>query len=216
MAKQNSNSYGFNFRTLDQKSLRAREAFLDAVAKGDDEKLNQISPEDQRAFVNYPDHRSGNMHRTAIIYASQNFKHDLVKHLIGLGADVNARDAEGWSALNVAVSNGDIWLIETLLDNKADINIRDNEEWTPLMEAIQHGLETVAGLLLERGADVRPRNNEGMRALDMAVDFGHDKIANLIRPIQQKLDTDDSVIAMRSGTKRKINAPAPARFRKAG
>lgn len=216
MPKQNSNSYDFNSRSLDQKGLRDREAFLDAAATGDEEKLKAFPPEDQRKFANYRDPRPSHSRRTALIYASQNGHDGVIRHLLGLGADPDIKDTDGWAALTVAVANNRRGIVEILLDGKADINTQDNGLWTPLMEAINRGSEDIALLLIQRGADLRLRNEEGMTALDLAQDFQLQKTINTLAPILQKLDTADSVRVMRTGTARKVSAPSPARFRKAG
>lgn len=216
MSKQNGNSPGFNTVALDQKSRAAQEAFLDAVATGDTEKLAKIPLEEQRALVNCRDMRGGHMQRTALIYASQNGREDIVRHLLSLGADVNIKDEDGWSALTAAVANGALWALGVLLDSHADINNRDREGWTPLMEALNRDREGIALMLIARGADLRPVNGDGMTAMDMAQDLGLEKAAEAMAPILQKLDTDASVAAMRGGTARRISAPSPARFRKAG
>ena len=216
MPKQNSNSYDFNSRTLDQKGLRAREDFLEAVAKGEEEKLALIPLEDQRAFVNYRDPRSAHSRRTALMYASLNGHENMARHLIALGADPDMKDSDGWSALTFAVAYNRQDIAGMLLDAQADINSRDNEGWTPLMEAIGRDSQKIALFLIERGADVTPRNNEGMTALEMSQDLVRNKVTEALLPIVQKLDTDAAVDAMRAGTSRKVSAPAPAKFRKAG
>lgn len=216
MAKHKSNSSGFNTRALDQKALKAREDFLDAIAKGDTEKLNKISLENQRSFVNYRDPRPTHMERTALIYASQNGREDLVRHLLSLDADIDMKDSFGWSALTASVTNKTTWVMEVLLESNADIDSRDNEGWTPLMEALNRDREDIALRLLEKGAGVRPRNNDGMTAMDIAQDKKLEQIVKAIAPILQDMDTQASVSAMRHGTPRKISAPAPARFRKTG
>lgn len=81
----------------------------------------------------------------------------LVKH----GADVNAQDAEGQTALHVACDTQDEGLLETLLDLGAKLGVRDEYGNTPshllLRNTQEKGgdetrLENIARILVSRGA----------------------------------------------------------------
>jgi len=55
-----------------------------------------------------------------------------VSLLIGHGADVNAKTANGTAALHYAANNGDLFVVKLLLSKKADPNIQDHRKFAPL------------------------------------------------------------------------------------
>lgn len=87
--------------------------------------------------------------------------------LLEAGADVNAVNGWGKSALHAAAERDNAEYIKILLERGADINIQNREGYTPLMKAIyRENLETVK-LLLDNGADVNIKNNDGETVFDM-------------------------------------------------
>jgi len=90
-----------------------------------------------------------------------------VRRLIDAGADVNARNASGATALMWAVS--DEPMTRLLVEHGADVNAASDEGRTPLMIASGlHGNVAVVRLLLERGAKVDAEANGGTAVLDAA------------------------------------------------
>jgi len=75
-----------------------------------------------------------------------------VKRLIGEGADVNAQNSEGWTALMLASDQENPAIAKLLIDEGADVNIQDNEGWTALLWALREGYPEIAELLREAGA----------------------------------------------------------------
>lgn len=55
-----------------------------------------------------------------------------VKALIALGANVNKKDSQGWSALHHAASEGYIDIVEYLLRSHADVQALNREQHTPM------------------------------------------------------------------------------------
>ncbi|MEB3197876.1 MAG: ankyrin repeat domain-containing protein [Candidatus Sericytochromatia bacterium] len=76
-----------------------------------------------------------------------------VRALIANGADLNARDAEGYTALTWAAQFGRAPVVEYLLARHAQPNVVDRWGYTPLMWALQQGHTPTAALLLSRGAN---------------------------------------------------------------
>ena len=106
--------------------------------------------------------------------------------LIKLGADVNAQDLNGNTALMWAVSVNRSWedkgpLVSLLMDGGADPNISNNRSMTPLLLAAMNkegaGVITV---LAEKGANLNLRSDEQMTALMFAAAYGWKDNVNVL------------------------------------
>jgi ankyrin repeat protein len=98
----------------------------------------------------------------------------IVDELLARGADVNARDVVGNTALMLTASpyqNGDE-IARHLLKAGALVNARDRNGRTALMEAAERGNTAVADVLLQAGADVRLTDDQGRIALEIARAYG--------------------------------------------
>ncbi|MDD5585107.1 MAG: tetratricopeptide repeat protein [Candidatus Omnitrophica bacterium] len=78
-----------------------------------------------------------------------------VKRFVLRGVDVNARDAQGSTALHLA-QNADI--VKLLVENKADVNAHDTEFG---MTPIFNKSKDAALVLIEAGADINARGKKG-------------------------------------------------------
>lgn len=76
--------------------------------------------------------------------------------LIGRGADVNAKDGDGSTPLQVAVRADNRLLTKRLIGFGADVNIPDSEGRTPLSIAAENGNRHILDLLLRFGARAEP------------------------------------------------------------
>lgn len=88
---------------------------------------------------------------------------------VASGADINARDAGGRTALhNTIIRNESApTLVETLIDLGANVNARDNKGRAPLHAnaAAFNGPKAthrITELLINAGADPKPRDNYGL------------------------------------------------------
>jgi len=109
-----------------------------------------------------------------------------LSHLLASGAEINARDPRGYSALMLAAYAGHYEAFEYLLQQGADPNSKDSAGNSVLMGAAFKGqLEMVRQLLLV-GADANAQNHAGLTALDFASQFGRSEVATLLgeRPPQ--------------------------------
>ncbi|MDD5773296.1 MAG: ankyrin repeat domain-containing protein [bacterium] len=75
-----------------------------------------------------------------------------VKRLLETGADINTKNRQGWTILNIAIYNGYIDVIKLLIEKGVDINARYSDNWTPLKIAIHTQNEEVIELLKNSGA----------------------------------------------------------------
>lgn len=105
---------------------------------------------------------------------------DAVKRLIDKGADPNASDAKGRSAMLLGVMAGHEDAAEALLRRGARISTADVNGKTALMWAAEAGHMAVAELLLKRGADIEARDKYGQTALIDAAWRGRDKIVEML------------------------------------
>lgn len=85
-----------------------------------------------------------------------------VKALVGAGADIHARDWEGYTPLTWAAQHGRRDVVDYLLGRYAQPNAVDRWGYTPLMWAVQQGHTDVAALLLSKGANPRTSTNFGV------------------------------------------------------
>jgi ankyrin repeat protein len=104
-----------------------------------------------------------------------------VSALIAKGADVNAKNNYGWTALSHAARAGNAELVKLLLAHGADVNARDGSGWTPLMRAAMKGHAEAVRVLLEHGALVNVKEkDEGWTALHWAAARGYEKVVKLL------------------------------------
>ncbi|GAB3379516.1 ankyrin repeat domain-containing protein [Spongiibacter taiwanensis] len=95
---------------------------------------------------------------------------DVVKILIDAGADLNTRNADGWTPLAMAARYRSAAHVELLLDAGADIEATNKHGMTPLYLALAGEDPAVATLLVERGASLSATTNEGKTILAYAAE----------------------------------------------
>jgi ankyrin repeat protein len=95
-----------------------------------------------------------------------------VRRLVQAGADVNAAQADGATALHWAAYHGDADLAKLLLDAGADASAANREGSTPLWLAATRGDAKVIETLLAGGADANEELPLGRRPLMLAARSG--------------------------------------------
>lgn len=90
---------------------------------------------------------------------------DKVNDQLGRGADPNAPEEDGSTAIFVAVADGETEIVRALLLFGADINARDNDGETPLMQLDDDATVELVELLINSGAKVNRTAKDGTTAL---------------------------------------------------
>jgi len=137
---------------------------------------------------------------TPLMIAANTGDNERCVELLQAGADVNARDKDGFSVLSLAVGSDRVTTSKLLLEAGVLVNAQDNEGRTALMNASEwsDGLR-LCKILLEYGAEPEIRNKEGKRAIEcvqdaIALDMG---AAQLMWP---GISDDDRQLALASMT----------------
>ncbi len=95
---------------------------------------------------------------------------DELTRLLESGADVDARDKRGRTALMYAVNKGYVLLVEPLLAAKANPNVRAPDGATALFMAVALGHSEIITMLKKAGADPTIKGPKGKTANDVAQD----------------------------------------------
>jgi ankyrin repeat protein len=118
---------------------------------------------------------------TALLWATYNVDHVLVRALLKAGAKPNVTNNYGSTPLTEAVKLADLELVRLLLDAHADPNSPNQDGQTALMLASSIGSLEIAKLLLARGADVNAVEIfRGQTALMWAAGENHPEVVDLL------------------------------------
>ena len=97
---------------------------------------------------------------------------DLIDAFVAKGANLNARDARGFTPIIIAAYNGQSAMVDGLIAAGADACLADMAQGnTALMGAAVRGYDAIAQRLIAAGCDVNTRNMQGQTALMMAAMF---------------------------------------------
>ena len=107
---------------------------------------------------------------------------DATRELIERGANVDALDRHGQSALMLAARAGTADLVEALIEGRADLNVTAKYGLSALMLAVVNGRTEVAHLLARAGCDLSLRGSgapgfAGKTAADLAAAQGLHELA---------------------------------------
>jgi uncharacterized protein len=114
--------------------------------------------------------------------AARSGDHDAVRSLLQKGADVNAAQNDGMTALHWAAQRGDVEMAEMLIyaGARPDAVTRIGQ-YTPLHVAAREGHAGVARVLLDNGANVEAKTtNSGVTALHLAAASGNVDLMSLL------------------------------------
>jgi ankyrin repeat protein len=130
--------------------------------------------------------------RTPLMLAAGRGDLEAVQTLLAQGAEVNAADARGFTALFHACYNGDEdrgypEVVRALLEAGADKEATIGYGVRPLMYAAGNGEAGVVEALLAAGADPVARNEGGRTALMMVKDRDYVDVINILHMAELEL-----------------------------
>lgn len=120
---------------------------------------------------------------TTLMFAASQSGSRTVQALLNAGANIEARNKDGMTALMRAASpiGNNTANVQLLLNAGANIDARDNKGMTALMWAVLLHNPDVVEILLANGADVELREKAGRTALDFASKQGFTDIVQLLK-----------------------------------
>lgn len=96
-----------------------------------------------------------------------------VREALDAGADLEARDGQGRTALLLATHGNSVDAARELIEAGADVNAKDAMQDSAYLYAGARGLDEILALTLAHGADLRSTNRYGGTALIPAAERGH-------------------------------------------
>ena len=158
--------------------------FFKAVRDKDGTKATSILSQPGSTLVNARDYDSGD---TALHIVTRRRDAPWMNLLLGKGANVDAKDKLGNTALILAAGSNFVDGVQLLLARKANVNAANAQGETPLIKAVQLRDANVVRALLDAGANPdQPDNVAGMSARDYAT---QDRRAGLIMRLMKDADT---------------------------
>jgi TonB family protein len=126
-----------------------------------------------------------------LLSAAKSADLDTARRLLESGADIEATDPDGLTALQVAIAEGHPALARFLILHGADVNARDLVSHTPLHWAALADDLSVARLLIDRHAKVNVATNIGTTALHLASMGGDPQMIRLLAAAGADLEAKD-------------------------
>ncbi|XP_049941650.1 CARD- and ANK-domain containing inflammasome adapter protein-like [Schistocerca serialis cubense] len=125
--------------------------------------------------------RDSDLEWTALHWAAFWGHVEVVRWLVGAGAEVDARNDYEATPLHFAAGSDRVAVVRVLTASSADPNAKDDEEQTPLHWAAERGYADTVRALLEAGADKEARDVRGSSPLDLARANDHQQLVDILR-----------------------------------
>jgi len=105
--------------------------------------------------------------------------------LLAAGADCDARNAEGATALMLAAHVGRLDVVHALIEAGADVNATDERGWGPMTKAVYNpdldrGFADVVETLIQAGAGIETPITYGIRPLMLAAGYGETAVVETL------------------------------------
>ena len=137
--------------------------------------ISNIPPDRPQHVRNYLNQREDINQKTALMLAceGEHKDKDIVRLLIDNGADVDAKDDNGKTALILATMGGRTDMVDLLIKADADMDAKSNYGNTAMMMACDRGDTDIVRLLIDNGADMDAKDNHGYTAMMIAIEMGY-------------------------------------------
>lgn len=120
------------------------------------------------------------------LLACENADRTLARELLANGAEANAQNSSGETALHLAVKSGDTKMVEFALNElRISINARDAFGRTPLHWAAQSGNVPIAEALLLARANIEAKDEMGVEPKIYAEMAGHRELVKIFSLVRQ-------------------------------
>ncbi|MBT5738316.1 MAG: hypothetical protein HOI29_07080 [Planctomycetes bacterium] len=131
---------------------------------------------------------------TPLMGAARGSQVELIEWLLKEGADPNAVNRNGWTALMEAaeLENTDGEIIAMLIEAGAKVNARCAEGKTALMCALMWAQPATIRQLLDLGADVRMKDEDGSTALMLAAEESSVEVVAMLVEVGAKVDATNA------------------------
>lgn len=140
--------------------------FLEAVRKGDGDKVTNFLNQPGQLLINSKDRTTGD---AALHIVASRSDGVYLRFLLSKGADPNIQDADGNTPAMLAVEKGFTDGLDTLIRYKANLNLANSRGETPLIRAVQLRRIDLVRTLIEGGANPDQADvMAGMSARDYA------------------------------------------------
>lgn len=139
--------------------------FLEAVRKKDGAEVEQALSDPSSTMINTRDATSG---QTALHIVTARRDLTWMTYLIAKGANVNARDGQGVTPLQLASNLGFVEGMELLVEKNARVDESNAAGETPLISAVHRRDLGMMRILLKAGANPDRADNSGRSARDYA------------------------------------------------
>ena len=125
-----------------------------------------------------------------LISAVDEYDIDDIEKLVRAGADINARNSEGLTLVQMAIKDRTEDIAEILLSLGADVNLKAHSNgYTAMHYAADSGDEDLVALLLKHKANVNIADKRGETPLHIAAHEGHEDT------VRKLLDAGAAVLA---------------------
>ena len=117
----------------------------------------------------------------------------VVQYLVTAGAEMEAKDKKGLTALMLAAKKGHVETAQCLVTDGAEMEAKDKKGLTALMLAAKKGHVETAQCLVTDGAELEAKDEDGKTALMWAKSEGHTKVTKLLARLDKDLKKSDQL-----------------------
>jgi hypothetical protein len=115
------------------------------------------------------------------------------------GAEINAKDNSGQTALHFAARDGCEGVVQLLLNYEIDIDAKDHMGKTALYEAAENGYLVVVRLL-KKGSDIKADPEGEQKALERMAGDGQEAVVRLL--LKKRVDVNSKCVWHQTGRRR--------------